>query len=87
MREIIEVSRLGKEPSRIVIGDVVNSLENYLPEGKRVIVIADEHVYHTYRSIIGRYDYCLIGFYILRTDRIEQSLLHTPDIHTNQLLV
>ena len=61
MREIIEVSRLGKEPSRIVIGDVVNSLENYLPEGKRVIVIADEHVYHTYRSIIGRYDYCLIG--------------------------
>ena len=40
MREIIEVSRLGKEPSRIVIGDVVNSLENYLPEGKRVIVIA-----------------------------------------------
>lgn len=61
MREIIEVSRLGKEPSRIVIGDVVNSLENYLPEGKPVIVIADEHVYHTYRSIIGRYDYCLIG--------------------------
>ena len=61
MREIIEVSRLGKEPSRIVIGDVVNSLENYLPGGKRVIVLADEHVYHTYRSIIGRYDYCLFG--------------------------
>lgn len=39
----------------------VNSLENYLPEGKRVVVIADEHVFHAYRPIIGAYDYCLIG--------------------------
>ena len=44
-----------------MIGDVINSLENYLPEGKRVVVIADEHVFHAYRPIIGAYDYCLIG--------------------------
>ena len=61
MKQTIEVQRPGKSPSRVVIGDVINSLENYLPEGKRVVVIADEHVFHAYRPIIGAYDYCLIG--------------------------
>ena len=61
MKQTIEVQRPGKSPSRVVIGDVINSLENYLPEGKRVVVIADEHVFHAYRPIIGAYYYCLIG--------------------------
>ena len=33
MKQTIEVQRPGKSPSRVVIGDVINSLENYLPEG------------------------------------------------------
>ena len=61
MKQTIEVQRPGKSPSRVVIGDVINSLDNYLPEGKRVIIITDGNVHRRYKEIINRYDYCLIG--------------------------
>ncbi len=61
MKQTIDVPRPGRSPSRVVIGNVINSLENYLPEGRRVIVVSDENVFHAYRRIISAYDYCLIG--------------------------
>lgn len=61
MKQVIEVKRSGNTPSRVVIGDVVNSLDGYLPEGKRVIVIADMNVHRRFKDIINRYEYCLIG--------------------------
>ncbi len=61
MKQTIDVPRPGRSPSRVVIGNVINSLENYLPEGRRVIVISDENVFHAYRRMISAYDYCLIG--------------------------
>ncbi len=61
MKQTIDVPRPGRSPSRVVIGNVINSLENYLPEGRRVIVVSDENVFHAYRRMISAYDYCLIG--------------------------
>lgn len=61
MKQVIEVKRKEEAPSRIVIGDAINSLANYLPEGRQVIVVTDPNVHRRYKEIINRYDYCLIG--------------------------
>ena len=61
MKQVIEVKRREGKPSQVVVGDVINSLDNYLPEGKRVIIITDGNVHRRYKEIINRYDYCLIG--------------------------
>lgn len=61
MKQVIEVKRKEGEPSRIVTGDAVHSLDAFIPEGKRVIVITDGNVHRRYKEIINRYDYCLIG--------------------------
>ena len=60
MKQVIEVKRREGKPSQVVVGDVINSLDNYLPEGKRVIIITDGNVHRRYKEIINRYDYCLI---------------------------
>ena len=41
MKEIIEVKRDGREPSRVVVGDVIGQLAEWLPQGRRGIVITD----------------------------------------------
>ena len=46
MKQEIEVKRRENSPSRIVVGDVIHSLDNYLPEGKQVIVVTDSNVHH-----------------------------------------
>lgn len=61
MKQEIEVKRRENSPSRIVVGDMIHSLDNYLPEGKQVIVVTDSNVHRRYKEIINRYDYCLIG--------------------------
>lgn len=61
MKQVIEVKRREERPSQIVIGEVINSLDNYLPEGRQVIIITDGNVHRRYKEIINRYDYCLIG--------------------------
>lgn len=61
MKQIIEVRREGREPSKVVVGDVLNSLDAFLPQGKRVIVITDTNVHRLYKDIINRYEYILIG--------------------------
>ena len=61
MKKIIEVKRDGTTPSRIVIGDVLAELDSYLPKESRVVVITDSNIHRHYTSLIGRYDFCLIG--------------------------
>lgn len=61
MKQVIEVKRREGAPSQVVIGDAIHSLDNYLPQGRQVIVITDSNVHRRYKEIINRYDYCLIG--------------------------
>lgn len=61
MKQVIEVGRGADAPSRVVIGDAINSLENYLPSGRKVVIVTDPNVHRLYKEIINRYDYCLIG--------------------------
>lgn len=61
MKQVIEVGRGADAPSRVVIGDAINSLENYLPSDRKVVIVTDPNVHRLYKEIINRYDYCLIG--------------------------
>lgn len=61
MKQLIEVPRRGREPSRVFVGEVIHSLESYLPPGRRVIVITDSNIHRRYKEIINRYEYLLIG--------------------------
>ena len=61
MKEIIEVRREGREPSRIAVGDVIGELHEWLPEGRRVIVITDANVHRRYMVIINGFDHIIIG--------------------------
>lgn len=59
MKEIIEIPRDGRRPSQVVVGDVLGSLDSYLPD-RRVIVITDPNVFGYYKDIIGRYEHIVI---------------------------
>ena len=59
MKQVIEVGRGADAPSRVVIGDAINSLENYLPSDRKVVIVTDPNVHRLYKEIINRYDYCL----------------------------
>ena len=61
MKEVIEVKREHSAPSKVVVGDVVNSLDTYLPGGRRVVIVTDANVHRRYKDIINKYDYVLIG--------------------------
>ena len=61
MKQVIEVGRGADAPSRVVIGDAINSLETYLPSDRKVVIVTDPNVHRLYKEIINRYDYCLIG--------------------------
>ena len=58
MKQVIEVGRGADAPSRVVIGDAINSLENYLPSGRKVVIVTDPNVHRLYEELINRYDYC-----------------------------
>lgn len=60
MREIIEVKRENKAPSRIIIGDVIGDFKSYLPDSK-VVVITDSNIHRRYQSMINEFDHILIG--------------------------
>lgn len=62
MNRVIEVRGSDGEVSKIAIGDVINSLSEWLPEGKRVIVITDANIHRHYKSLIDRYENIIIGF-------------------------
>ncbi len=80
MKEIIEVKREGREPSRIVVGDVLGELREWLPQGKRVIVITDSNVHRRHMDIINGYDHIIIGMgetnkTLMTMDKIYRELI------------
>ncbi len=61
MVEIIEIKREFRNPSKVVVGDALPLLEDYIPRGRRVIVITDPNVFGFYGDVIGRYEHMVIG--------------------------
>lgn len=60
MKEIIEIKRTQGDTSKIIIGEVLEELDQYLPE-KRIIVITDANIHRHYRDFIDRYEHIIIG--------------------------
>lgn len=61
MVETIEIKREFRNPSRVAVGDVLGSLGDYVPRGRRVIVITDPNVFGFYEDIISKYEHVVIG--------------------------
>ncbi|MDR2936837.1 MAG: 3-dehydroquinate synthase [Rikenellaceae bacterium] len=61
MKETIAVRKGDGSTSQVVVGDVLGTLPDYLPAGKRVIVITDANVYDLYAPVIDRYEKIVIG--------------------------
>lgn len=47
--------------SQIAIGESVTNLNNYIPQGVRVIVITDGNIHRLYGELINSYEHILIG--------------------------
>lgn len=80
MREIIEVKREGRAPSRIAVGDVIGGLGEWLPEGRRVVVITDSNVHRRYMDIINGFEHIIIGMgetnkTLMTMDKIYRDLI------------
>lgn len=60
MTETIEVKRGDGTVSKIIVGDIIGSLEQFLPE-RRVVVITDSNVHRHYMPLIERYEHIIIG--------------------------
>jgi 3-dehydroquinate synthase len=60
MVDVIEIPRNGRTPSRVVVGDVLPRLAEYLPEGRRIIIVTDPNVHAIYGSIIDRWEQIII---------------------------
>lgn len=56
----IEIRREMRNPSRVVVGDAMGSLDEFIPPGRRVIVITDHNVLDLYGGVIGRYEHMVI---------------------------
>jgi len=79
MKEIIEVPRSSGGMSQVVIGDVMEELERWLP-ARRVIVITDANVHRHYGAIIDRFEKIIIGMgetnkTLLTIDKIYHELI------------
>jgi len=60
MNQTIEVRREDGGTSQVVIGQVIDRLENYVPNGKKIVVITDTNVYKCYRIMIDRFEKIII---------------------------
>lgn len=60
MQQSVEVPRKNQTPSQVVIGEVLDTLESYLPQDKRVIVITDSNIHRKHPEIINRYEHLLL---------------------------
>lgn len=79
MKEIIEITRPQGDTSKIIIGEVLQDLEQYLPD-KRVIIITDANLHRHYRDLIERYEHIIIGMgetnkTFLTIDKIYKELI------------
>lgn len=60
MNEIIEVKRGDGTQSKIIVGNVIDSLEQFLPQ-RRIIIITDANVHRRYTALINRFEHIIIG--------------------------
>lgn len=61
MNEILEVRRGDGTMSTVAIGHVIDRLDDFLPQGVRVVVVTDTNVYDYYHEVIDRYEKIVIG--------------------------
>ncbi len=61
MNEILKVRRADGGSSTVVIGRSLDRLDDFLPEGKKVVAITDPNVYRHYGAILDRFDPIIIG--------------------------
>ena len=62
MKRVIEVIGGDGNLSKIAVGDVLSTLSEWLPEGKRVIIITDANIHRNYQTLIDQYENIIIGF-------------------------
>ena len=79
MKEIIEVRRSDGSFSKVVVGDVLNELADFLPD-RRVVIITDANVHRRYMNMIDRHDHIVIGMgetnkTLLTVDKIYHELI------------
>ena len=61
MKRVIEVKVSDGKVSKVVIGDVLSTLSEWLPTDKRIIVITDANIHRNYQSSINKYENIIIG--------------------------
>lgn len=61
MKEVIEVRRTDGTYSKVVVGDVLNSFKEWLPDNRRVIMIVDANIHREYRAFVESFDHIIIG--------------------------
>lgn len=61
MNEILDVKRTDGRVSKVVIGRIIDQLEDFLPKDKKVVIITDSNVYGHYKDYIDRYEKIVIG--------------------------
>jgi len=61
MFETISVRRHLGEPSKVLIGNILPQLDDFLPSGRRVVVITDRNLARAYPELIGRFEHIIIG--------------------------
>jgi 3-dehydroquinate synthase len=76
MVDIIEIPRSGRTPSRVVVGDVLPQLAEYLPSDRRVIIVTDPNVHAIYGSVIDRWEHIIIP-----TGEENKTLATVGEIH------
>jgi 3-dehydroquinate synthase len=59
--ELIEIKRENRNPSRVAVGNVSGSLDDFIPPGRRVVVITDPNVLGYYGGVIEKYEHIVIG--------------------------
>lgn len=79
MKKIINIERENAKPSKIIIGELLNNIDDYLPS-KRVVIITDSNIHRRYREIIDRYDHIIIGLgetnkTLVTADRVYAELI------------
>ncbi len=61
MYQTVELECGENRKSQVAIGQVINDLEKFIPEGLRVIVITDGNLHRLYGDLINRYEHIIIG--------------------------
>lgn len=79
MKEVIGIKRTQGGTSKVVIGEVLQDIGQYLP-GKRVIIITDANIHRLYGEFVDRYEHIVIGMgetnkTLFTVDKIYKELI------------